>query len=292
VPDVSLALYNSSQQSSVTTAISRLTGTNLTNTMEGLRTAIPPMTAAFADTSRASRKAVLLVTDGQPTALRLSSIAACQVDPVKYPLTIGSGINNLVAAAWTINAGCWFQYSAPGLRRNQLNSTPSPNSTITTTTPALSPAQLLYQHMMSATRNSARDEAYQLRALGGGNLIVFVIGIGPSNASVTPDARLDANARCLLGSIANDPDVITDPSTNNFTGGCAGVYQTGSAGNDLDPHADLRQATAGGTPFGVISGQLNGNLYTVDFTDPAGVTPQLQNIFGQIAAILKLRLTI
>ena len=61
---------------------------------------------------------------------------------------------------------------------------------------------------------------------------------------------------------------------------------------DLDPHADLRQATAGGTPFGVISGQLNGNLYTVDFTDPAGVTPQLQNIFGQIAAILKLRLTI
>jgi Flp pilus assembly protein TadG len=294
-PDVPLALYNSSQQSSITRAINNLTAQNLTNTMEGLRTAIPQITAAFADTSRASRKAVLLITDGQPTAIRLSSIEACQEDPGNYPLTTGNTLANSSGnplAPWTDNNGCWFKFSAPGLRRQQLNSAASsPNSTITTTTPALAPAQLLYQHMMSATRNAPRDEAYQLRALGGGNVIVFVIGIGIPNAP-PPDYRLDANAKCLLGLIANDPDVINDPSTNPDIGGCAtgAVHQTSTSSNDVDPHADLRQTTPGGTQFRVEPGQMNGKLFTVDLN--GDVTAQLQDIFGQIAAILKLRLTI
>jgi len=61
-----------------------------------------------------------------------------------------------------------------------------------------------------------------------------------------------------------------------------------------DTHADLRNTTpgslpTGGVPSAVISGQLNGQFYTVDLS--GNVTAQLQDIFGQIAAILKLRLT-
>src|SRR2546426_1646280 len=168
--------------------------------MEGLRTANAQMVAAFADTTRASRKAVLLVTDGQPTALRLSSQAACDTDPGLYPST-GSPLPG-VTGTWSDPNGCWFRDrvgssdSASGLSRSRLNSGSIQD---------FSTATGLFQKLFFATRNAARDEAYQLRALGGGNVIVFTIGIGNPTGG-TPDSRLDANARCLLGLIANDPD--------------------------------------------------------------------------------------
>jgi Flp pilus assembly protein TadG len=291
--DVSLAIFDNSQKTNIVNRINGLdpgTGEGpYTNTMEGLRAAITPMGNAFLDTSRASRKAVLLVTDGQPTALRLNSQAACEKDPGPYPGTTG---NNLTGGVpWGNANGCFFRYQGSGLRRVTLNGSSGTN--FTTTTPASGPPNL-YQRLFSATRNAARNEAYQLRALGSGNVIVFVIGIGSPDTSQPPDYRLDANARCLLGLIANDPDVINDPSTNNATGSCAGVYSTGTGTPTEDTHQDLTQTTppgiGGAVPSAVIPGQLNGKLFTVDLN--GDVTAQLQDIFGQIAAILKLRLTI
>jgi hypothetical protein len=62
--------------SSIKTAIDGLGLSGTTNTMEGLRTGKTQITNAFADLSRvAKRKVVLLVSDGQPTALRLDRFA-------------------------------------------------------------------------------------------------------------------------------------------------------------------------------------------------------------------------
>ena len=69
--------------------------------MEALRTAKTQMANAIADPSRSvARKVVLLVTDGQPTALRRDSIAACQSDPLT-----GAALGG---APWTNAAGCYF----------------------------------------------------------------------------------------------------------------------------------------------------------------------------------------
>jgi hypothetical protein len=284
--DVSLTIFDNSQKTNIVNRINGLNASGFTDTMEALRAAKDQMQPAVNNTSRASRKAVLLVTDGQPTALRLNTQTACEKAPGPYP---GTG-NDLTAGGSFPNSGCFFIYkssSPAGLTRFWLNSTNGQN--FTSTTPASSPN--LYQQLFSAARNAARDESNTLRALGGGNVIVFVIGIGSPDTSQQPDYRLDANARCLLGLIANDPDVINDPSTNQDTGGCASgaIHSTGSGGTQ-DTHDDLRQTTPGGTPRAVISGQLNGKLFTVDLN--GDVTAQLQDIFGQIAAILKLRLTI
>ncbi len=75
-------------------------GATLTNTMEALRTARAAMAAVFNDPNRAlSRKAVLLVTDGKPTVMRIDNDAKCHQDP----------FNNNSLSAWsggTFNSGC------------------------------------------------------------------------------------------------------------------------------------------------------------------------------------------
>ena len=69
--------------------------------MEALRTAKTEIATAIADSTRnVTRKVVLLVTDGQPTALRLDSITACQ----KNPLT-GAALGG---PSWTDTNGCYL----------------------------------------------------------------------------------------------------------------------------------------------------------------------------------------
>ncbi len=143
----------------------------------------------------------------------------------------------------------------------------------------------IYLHQMAANRNAARDEANAIRNLGGGNVLIFTIGIGePTNADAT--ARLDANSRCLLAQIANDKKTIEDPSANTASGSCAAVY----AVNDGDNHQDLKQTTPAGTPAAFNPNQQAGKFYTVDLK--GNVQAQLQGIFNEIAALLKLRLVL
>jgi hypothetical protein len=275
----------------IASAIDALPLSGTTNTMEGLRTGKTEIATAFADPTRSvTRKVVLLVTDGQPTALRLNSIAACG----KNPLTGAS----LGGPAWTNANGCYFvkrgnstSFSvSDGLTRMRLDNTceeefafPGPASTAgcgTTVSGSGSP-NTLYLNQMHAARNAAREEARQIRELGGKNVIIFAIAIGPTtHADAT--ARLDANSRCLLAAIANDKTMLEDLSINPGTGSCNAINTT----PDGDNHSDL----SGGNKPIFDPSQQRGKVYTVDLN--GDVQAQLQVIFNEIAALLKLRLVL
>lgn len=269
--------------SSIESAINGLPLSGTTNTMEGLRTARAEMAKALNDPTRAAtRKVVLLVTDGQPTALRFDSIEACQNNPLLPGRLPGSNW------AWKDSNGCYFVKrggsrnvaESDGLTRYYLST-----STDQAFTTGGSPSPL-YLNQMAAVRNAARDEANNIRNLGGGNdVLIFAIAIGePTNPDAT--ARLDANARCLLAQIANDKDLIENSSTDPATGSCKAVY----AVNDGDNHSDLKAPTPLGTPPTFNTAQLKGKVFTVDLN--GDVQSQLQFIFNEIANLLKLRLTV
>jgi len=134
---------------------------------------------------------------------------------------------------------------------------------------------------MHAARNAAREEARQIKELGGGNAIIFAIAIGPSTHPDTT-ARLDANSRCLLAAITNDQATLEDPSTNQGIGSCNAI--PGYITPDGDDHSDL---TGVNKPTFNLNHQ-KGKVFTVDLN--GDVQTQLQVIFNEIAALLKLRL--
>jgi hypothetical protein len=288
VPDKVLG----SSISSIVAAVNGLGLSGTTNTMEGLRTGKTQIANAFADPARsATRKVVLLVTDGQPTALRLDSITACESDPLT-----GSPLGG---PAWTDGTGCYFvkrggstsALVSDGLTRMTLsnaceNDFAFPGVGIGCSGALITPSgtgipNSLYLHQMQAARNAAREEARQIKELGGGNAVVFAIAIGPSTHN-DATARLDANARCLLAAIANDKALIEDTSADPQSGSCNAVYPT----PDQDPHSDL---TGAGKPVFNANHQ-KGKVYTIDLN--GDVQTQLQNVFNEIAAILKLRLVL
>ena len=81
-PDAALDYATSSNISALQGKVSNLVASGGTNTMEGLRTARPPLAQAFDDSTRATtRKAVLLVTDGQPTFMIRDNDVACKSNP-------------------------------------------------------------------------------------------------------------------------------------------------------------------------------------------------------------------
>jgi Putative Flp pilus-assembly TadE/G-like/von Willebrand factor type A domain len=265
---------------SIVTAIDDLGLSGTTNTMEGLRTGKTEIAKAFADPTRTvTRKVVLLVTDGQPTALRLDSINACEHNPLNTSAALGG-------PAWTDGTGCYFvkkgtsknETESNGLDRMTLNN--ALEHSFTQSTP---PVAALYLNQMHAARNAAREEARQIRELGDKNVIIFVIAIGPTTH---PDAtaRLDANARCLLSAIANDQTMLENPSADPGTGSCNAI--PGYTTPDGDDHSDLKGANK---PIFNPDHQ-RGKVYTVDLN--GDVQTQLQVIFNEIAALLKLRLVI
>jgi hypothetical protein len=150
--------------------------------MEALRTAKTEINKAVNDPTRSvTRKVVLLVTDGQPTALRRDSIAQCQTNPLT-----GAPLGG---AAWSDSNGCFFvkrgtsktKAESDGLDRFLLNTNASGSFQ-----PGGNPAQL-YLDQMKAVRNAARDEANAIRNLGGSNVIIFAIAIGePTSQGLRP----------------------------------------------------------------------------------------------------------
>jgi hypothetical protein len=286
VPDKVLG----SSTSSIVAAINGLGLSGTTNTMEGLRTGKTQIANAFADPARSvTRKVVLLITDGQPTALRLDSITACESDPLTG--------TPLGGPAWTDGTGCYFVKRggstsasvSDGLTRMTLSNAceeqfvfPNPPGTACgETVSGTGSPNSLYLHQMQAARNAAREEARQIKELGGGNAIIFAIAIGPPTHN-DATARLDANARCLLAAIANDKALIEDTSTDPQSGSCNAVYPT----PDQDPHGDL---TGGGKPVFNANHQ-KGKVFIIDLN--GDVQTQLQTVFNEIVAILKLRLVL
>jgi Putative Flp pilus-assembly TadE/G-like/von Willebrand factor type A domain len=295
-PDVPLGDATSSFISTLKTKVNALQapGATLTNTMEALRTARPAMAAVFNDPNRAlSRKAVLLVTDGKPTVMRIDNDPKCHQDP----------FNNNSVSGWsggTFNSGCLQgATSTSGSSAFRL--------TLSAGSQANHNSSTLFQHVESCTRslsscagtNGAMYEANFLRNCGTGNssctaggehdVLVFAIGIGAINNS-QPNASFDKHAKCLLSRIANANDILnTGTNTLETMGSVCTNPQTPPNTSDGDTYADLRDG-CGSAPCTINTTQEKGKVYIVDTN--GNVPAQLQQVFNEIAALLKLRLTL
>jgi hypothetical protein len=113
---------------------------------------------------------------------------------------------------------------------------------------------------------------------GGKDVVIFAIAIGKDTYATDPQSSLDANAKCMLARITNDPNSISN---------CNNIFTTTVDG---DTHADLIENWPCGSGPCIDSTQEKGKVFTVDVN--GNVQTQLQAIFAEVAAILKLRLTI
>jgi Flp pilus assembly protein TadG len=292
VPDVPLTDATSANITMLKNRVNGLDISNLTNTMEALRTARGPMSAVFDDPNRAlTRKAVLLVTDGKPTVMRRDNDPQCKRDPQ----------NNNTVSGWnsgTFSSGCLQSAtSTSGSSASRLTLASGSQTNVSSST--------LFRHVIACTRslsscnagtNGAMYEANFLRNCGSNNssctaggahdVIVFAIGIGA--LSSTPNASFDKNAKCLLARVANANDILNTGTgaLDNITNVCSSQLTTG----DGDTYADLQDSwPCGGGPC-IDTSQEKGKVYIVDTN--GNVPAQLQQVFAEIAALLKLRLTL
>jgi hypothetical protein len=296
-PDVALDYASSSFLTTLQGKVNGLNATGGTNTMEALRTARPPIANAFADVNRATaRKAVLLVTDGQPTFMIRANDSECKRDPKTNntlpspgngngtspnlgPFTNGCkhGVASQMGRQSLSNIGATYQYF--GGSTEYLN-------TIACT-----------RSITGCTTNGAMYEANFLRNCGFGNsacgaggahdVLVFAIAIGEPDLGA-PQQSLDANAKCMLARIANATDILNAATgvVDTMTANCNARFTT----NDGDTHADLVQAWPCGSGPCIDTTQEKGKVFTVDVN--GDVNAQLQRVFNEIAAILKLRLVL
>ena len=111
VPDAALDFATSGYISTLQAKVNALdaSGPGGTNTMEGLRTARVPLAAAFADPARATtRKAVLLVTDGQPTYMRLNTRLTVKIIPKMEAHLPAPGNTGGPAGGCVLGAATWI----------------------------------------------------------------------------------------------------------------------------------------------------------------------------------------
>lgn len=287
----------------ITTLKNRVNGldlSNLTNTQEALRTARTTIAPVFSDPTRAAtRKAILLVTDGKPTVMRIDDDTKCHQDPktggALPPPGDGGTFSSGCLQSATSNAGA-------NMTRRRLDGSNSQTIGSGSTTP---PGSTLFKNVIACNRsisgcvtNGAMYEADFMRNCGAGNaacgtggehdVIVFAIGIGAIDNS-TPNASFDRNARCMLARIANATDVVnTGPNTiDSINTVCANPSDTLTDG---DTYADLQASWPCGTGPCINAAQEKGKVFVVDMN--GDVPAQLKRVFDEIAAILKLRLTL
>jgi hypothetical protein len=142
--------------------------------------------------------------------------------------------------------------------------------------------------------NQIRNCGYNNSACSGGganhDILFFSIAIGANTASTDPQSSLDANSKCMLARMANATDIFHAATgvTETMTTVCNNVFTTSAV--DGDTHADLVEAWPCGTGPCIDPNQEKGKVYIVDVT--GNVTQQLNTIFQDIAAILKLRLVL
>ncbi len=303
VPDAALDFATSGYISTLQGKVNALDASapGGTNTMEGLRTARAPLAAAFADPARATtRKAVLLVTDGQPTYMRLNTASECQQNPkTGSPLPAPGNING-PAGGCVLGAATWDSNNArPYIRRRNLALT-----SVDDIPTSLNNATL-FRDLIGCTRsisgcvtNGAMYEANQIRNCGYNNsacngggaehdIVFFSIAIGKNEASTSPQNSLDANAKCMLARMANANEILNAATgvVETMTTVCNSVFTTTVDG---DTHADLLQSWPCGSGPCIDTTQEKGKVYIVDLN--GNVTQQLNLIFQEIALILKLRL--
>jgi len=151
----------------------------------------------------------------------------------------------------------------------------------------------------AAGSNGVMYEADLIRNCGAGNagcaaagehdVLFFAIGIGQDTPGLNPNQRFDKYAKCMLLRAANGTELLnsgnnTLESINTI---CTPPPPTYSDG---DTYADLRNYWPSCTGPCINSTQEKGKVYFVDQT--GNVQAQMQQVFNEIAALLKLRLTL
>ncbi len=309
-PDIPLSATTSSFLTTLQNGVNGLAAGGGTNTMEALQTARAPLVTAFADPTRATtRKAVLLVTDGQPTFMKRSTVAECQSDP-KTGATLpapgntgGTAGCKLGVTTYCTVAGpaCSSPYTTHSGLRGSLTTTDTGLGYVTS-----GDVPTTYLDIIRCTRaitgcvatgNGAMYEANFIRNCGYGNtacgsggehdVVFFAIAIGKPDAT-NPQNSVDANAKCLLARMSNATDILNAATgvVENITTVCNAPTTT----IDGDTHADLTQSWPSCAGPCIDSTQQKGKVYIVDVN--GNVSTQLQMIFQEVAALLKLRLVL
>jgi hypothetical protein len=291
--------------------------------MEALRTARPPLAAAFNDATRATtRKAVLLVTDGQPTFLLRSSDIDCKREPDDNIAFSANGKTDAVNGPFT--NGCKqgvpsyddkaqtrrFLYREVLTRSDCLVAIDGTHNDCSLNLTSEYPPdnsynQGLYKNTLKCARsmkdcatNGAMYEADLIRKCGYNNstctaggahdVLVFAILIGIPTPNA-PQGSADRNAKCLLSRIANATEVL-NTGTNTIETLATVCRNPADTTVDGDTHADLQQGWPCGAGPCIDTTQEKGKVYIVD--QNGNIQAQLQQVFNEIAAILKLRLTL
>jgi Putative Flp pilus-assembly TadE/G-like/von Willebrand factor type A domain len=297
-PDVAIATATSGHINTLKTRVNGLTPNNgATNTMEALRTARVPIAAAFNDPTRAlARKVVLLVTDGKPTAMRRDTDAECRRNPM----------TGAVVAAWdtaaTFPNGCIMEANDASGGRSGRSTLSNPSSQTyangsTFFLNTIACIRSLNDCTGTNRTNGVLYEADLIRNCGAGNagcaaggehdVLFFAIGIGQIDS--VPNKSFDKYAKCMLLRAANGTELLntgnnTLESINTI---CTPPPPTYSDG---DTYADLRNHWPSCTGPCINSTQEKGKVYFVDQT--GDVQAQMRQVFNEIAALLKLRLTL
>jgi hypothetical protein len=300
--DVPLGPATSSFIAALQTKVNGLVALGGTNTMEAIRTARSQLTPAFDDPTRATtRKAVLLITDGQPTFLKRDNTTDCQRHP-----------ENTTALPSPFNtngpSGCKFgvpKYPNAQDRRFLYRGSLTTNDSGLVAIPSSGSDLTLYWNALRCARsitgcqtNGAMAEANITRNCGYGNsscgaggnhdVVFFSIVIGRNEPS-DPQSSVDPNAKCLLARMSNATDILNTATgvVETITNVCGAVFTTPADG---DTHADLLQSWPCGAGPCIDPTQQKGKVYIIDLS--GNVTAQLQIAFQEIAALLKLRLVL
>lgn len=257
---------------SILTAVNALAPNNgSTNTMEALQVANAQITTAIADPTRsATRKAVLLITDGRPTSSRRTG-AACNTDPI-------SGTTLGITTPPTDCIHSVFTSAYDKMYWNNLFGEPPIGTGFPVNPPTARnvAGATFYKNIVRYARETAVTEANTIRNLASKSVLIYVIAVGRPESAV--GNSLDDNAKCLLGRIANDP--------NTVNASCPSVATTL---NDGDTYPDLLPCKLDPTSC-IDNMQQKGKMFTVDLN--GNVQAQLDAVFNEVALLLKLRLTL
>jgi hypothetical protein len=298
-PDVPMADATSANINTLKNRVNLLTPQNgATNTMEALRTARVPIAAAFNDATRAStRKVVLLITDGKPTAIRRDTDDQCRRNPKDNTLVTewkkdppNTFPNGCLMEANDRNGGYAGRYTLSFGFKGNANGSNYFLDTITC---------IRALHDCDAGTNGVMYEANRIRNCGAGNagcaaagehdVLFFAIGIGQNTSGLNPNQRFDKYAKCMLLRAANGTELLNtgNNTVESINTVCTPPPPTYSDG---DTYADLRNYWPSCTGPCINTTQEKGKVYIVDET--GNVQAQMQQVFAEIAAILKLRLTL
>jgi hypothetical protein len=287
-PDVALTPADSSFISTLQGKVNQLVAVGGTNTMEAIRTARGALLPVFNDQNRGpvTRKAVLLVTDGQPTFMRADNTAECQNDPETGTQFNSNGPNGCKLGVPTNGTGI-LRYPLTSSSGTSFSGTTLYKNVIACTrsmTGYCLPGSDGAMHEANLTRNCGYNNS-SCSSGGAHEVLFFAIAIGKKDLA-NPQQSLDENAKCLLARMANATDILNAATgtLETMADMCNAVFQSG----DGDSHADLKAGCSGTCTIDTT--QQKGKVYIVDVS--GNVTAQLQVVFQEIAALLKLRLVL